>query len=404
MVFGGPIECRNATAPQTLSFITAAVSSLLMVVTVPGNLLICVAVVKDPYKTLRTPFNLFLLNISAADLVVGIGVLPLSVAYHTLEGLGIYNVTLIKTLHLVFFISCSASVLGIAVLSLDRYICVTSPLKYRLRLTSSRVKKVSLIMWLISVACPFTYLYVDFIIYTFVFANGTILFTSLILVFVNHKVFHSLQTRRKQLQNLAADRENMKAVLIQRDERVTKTFLFFLASFLILTMPTLSFSYVLNFSKTSDCQTIHSFRDFQFIFILFPSSVNPFIYALRLPNFRNAIKVVMQTGLLTKNLNVPSWYSYSSEALNVQSRRVSSLPEIGSLVNQLVTSKTNAKTAVKVPESRTCLTDANFFLDANNVGMNNASMDINPNSQLGAQTVKGEEQGISHFYRKTTNL
>ena len=112
----------------------------------------------------------------------------------------------------------------------------------------------------------------------------------------------------------------------------------------------------------------------------------------------------MQTGLLTKNLNVPSWYSYSSEALNVQSRRVSSLPEIGSLVNQLVTSKTNAKTAVKVPESRTCLTDANFFLDANNIGMNNASMDINPNSQLGAQTVKGEEQGISHFYRKTTNL
>ena len=122
MVFGGPLECRNSTAPPTLSFFSSAVSSLLMLITVPGNLLICLAVAKDPYKTLRSPFNLFLLNISAADLVVGLLVLPLSIAFHFLEGIGIMFAPLIKSLHLSFFISCSASVLGIAALSLDRYL------------------------------------------------------------------------------------------------------------------------------------------------------------------------------------------------------------------------------------------------------------------------------------------
>lgn len=406
MVFGGPIECRNATAPPVLSFITATVSVLLMLITVPGNLLICVAVVRDPCKTLRTPFNLFLLNISAADLVVGLGVLPLSIAYHTLEGMGLYYSALVKTLHLVFFISCTASVLGIAALSLDRYICVSTPLKYRLRLTSSRVKKVSAAIWLISVACPFAYLYVDFIIYTFVFANGTILFTLVILLFVNHKISRSLQTQRTQLQILSADGEQMRTSLMQRDQRVTKTFLFFLYSFVILTTPALSFSYVLNFSSTCNCQTIHIIRDFQFVSILFPSSVNPFIYALRLPNFRKAIQRIVYSCKMalsvTKDPSVPPWASFSSESLNGQlnSRRVSYLPPFGlSVVNQFVISETNTKIdAVSTPNPRY----SNLSPDVNHTGI--SDLDVDANFKLCEQTTKGEENGISHFYRVTTNL
>ena len=395
MVFGGPLECRNSTAPHTLSFITAVVSSLLMLITVPGNLLICVAVVKDPCKSLRTPFNLFLLNISAADLVVGVGVLPLSIAYHTMEGMATYYSALIKTLHLVFFISCSASVLGIAALSLDRYICVTSPLKYRSRLTTSRVKKVSLSIWLISVVCPFVYLYVDFIIYTFVFANGTILFTLIILVFVNQKIYRGLNAQRKILQSLT-DGKNMTSRLIQRDVRVTKTFLFFLGSFLVLTVPPLSFSYVLNFSTACDCQSIHIIRDLEFLSILFPSSLNPFIYALRLPNFRKAIRVLACKMVQNFVSNLHIWDSCPSEALNRQFRRDS-----GAEANQsAVISKTNAKTEATRNHCeyypKECVS-----LDVNYAVM--STLNVNTHLEFGMeQAIK--EHGISHFYRVTANL
>lgn len=390
MVLGGPLECNNSTAPHTLSFITAAVSVLLMLITVPGNLLICMAVVKDPYQSLRTPFNLFLLNIAAADIIVGLGVLPLSIAYHTLEGKGMYHDALIKTLHLVFFISCSASVLGIAALSLDRFICVTSPLKYRLRLTSSRVKKVSFTIWLISVAGPFTYLYVDFIIYTFVFANTAILLTLVILLFVNHKISRSLQAQRKLLHSLV-DGEIMKTKLMQRDERVTRTFLYFLGAFMILNLPAVSFSYVLNFGSSYGCNSFHIFRDFQFLSILFPSSVNPFIYSLRLQNFRNAIKVTafkMMPNFVVKDSNASLMPSCSTEVLTGQSRRVLSALELGSVVNQVFTTKAIAKSVKNRHPCHPVCNHANFS-----------------NLQFDEETVKEDrEQGISHFYRVTSNL
>lgn len=404
MVFGGPLECRNSSAPQTLSFITSATSSLLMLITVPGNLLICVAVVKDPYKTLRSPFNLFLLNISAADLVVGLAVLPLSIAYHSLEGIGIMYNVLTKALHLSFFISCTASVLGIAALSIDRYVCVTSPVKYRLKLKSLQVKRASLIIWLISLICPFTYLYVDFIIYTFVFANGTLLFTLLVLAFVNHKIYRSLQTQRKQLQTLV-DGENLKTSLSQRDARVTKTFLFFLGSFLVLTLPPLSFSYVLNFCSSCDCRTIHIFRDLQFVSILFPSSVNPFIYALRLPNFRRAITVIcgkiLRNRFVSKNPQFAIWDSSCTEVLNRHSpRRPSLLPELRSVDETLVV-ETNARIDVTTRLSR-WRGNAKVSFDVNHFDIN--TLHVDRNLFYEEQTANRREHGISQFYRVTTTI
>lgn len=405
MVFGGPLECRNSSAPQSLSFITAAMSSLLTLITVPGNLLICVAVAKDPFKTLRSPFNLFLLNISAADLVVGLAVLPLSVVYHSLEGTGIKYDVLTKALHLSFFVSCTASVLGIAALSVDRYVCVTSPMKYRLKLKCLQVKRISLIIWLISVICPFTYLYVNFIIYTFVFANGTLLFTLLVLAFVNHKIYRSLQAQRKQLQALV-DGENLKTSLSQRDARVTKTFLFFLGSFLVLTIPPLSLSYVLNFCSSCNCRTIHIVRDLQFISILFPSSINPFIYALRLPNFRRAITLIcgkmIRNRLVTRKPQVPILDCSSTETFNGCSpRRPSLLPELRS-VDETLDIETNARIDVTTRPLSRWRGNTKVSLEVNHLDIN--TLHVDGNFHYEEETANRSEQGISQFYRVTTTI
>ena len=48
-------SCNDVTAPMPLSFFTAIVSLLLALVTIPGNLVVCIAVLKDPLKNLKTP-------------------------------------------------------------------------------------------------------------------------------------------------------------------------------------------------------------------------------------------------------------------------------------------------------------------------------------------------------------
>ena len=81
--------CGNATVtpPNYLSFFTASSSILITIVASVGNSLVVIAVIWNPYKDLRTPFNYFVVNLSIADLVVGLILGPLSTISHVLEGL-----------------------------------------------------------------------------------------------------------------------------------------------------------------------------------------------------------------------------------------------------------------------------------------------------------------------------
>ena len=84
MGFGEP-NCTGISAPIELSYITSTISILLALVTFPGNLMVCLAIVLDPYKELRTPFNYLLLSLATTDLIVGAFMDPLSAVFHYIE-------------------------------------------------------------------------------------------------------------------------------------------------------------------------------------------------------------------------------------------------------------------------------------------------------------------------------
>ena len=132
--FQGSFEkrCLTLGAPTELSFFTTTFSILFMILNIPGNLLVILAVVKDPYKNLRTPFNYLMANLALADLIVGTVTDPSSIYIHWKEGT---NAKLLKTevqvLHMSYFISCTASVLSLATLAVERYLAVRKPHTYR---------------------------------------------------------------------------------------------------------------------------------------------------------------------------------------------------------------------------------------------------------------------------------
>ena len=120
----GKYPCSNVTAPTYLSFLTASCSTLITIVASLGNFLVILVVFLNPNKDLRSPFNYLVVNLSLADLIVGVITAPLGIAFQFFEGFGIPNRPLRNTMHVSFFISCTASLLSLSALALDRYVAI----------------------------------------------------------------------------------------------------------------------------------------------------------------------------------------------------------------------------------------------------------------------------------------
>ena len=187
--------CDNTTAPTYLSFSTACCSALIAFIATVGNFLVILAVILNPCKDLRSPFNYFVANLSFADLVVGLIVAPLSVAYHVMEGVSLRNQYLEDTLHVGFFISCTASLLSLAALAVDRYAAITYPLFYRIKLNSVRTFLASLVVWLFSISLSVFYFVVGYNKFRFIFANTAVAVTFFVLLFTNSKIFSFLRAQ-----------------------------------------------------------------------------------------------------------------------------------------------------------------------------------------------------------------
>ena len=166
-------SCEGVPAPTALSFITASLSLILAIVTVPGNFLVCLAVLKDPYKRLKSPFTFFVVSLAVSDLIVGMVTEPISVWLHFREGFSLkinYN----WLVHMSYFISCTASVLNLAALTEDRFTAITYPLQYRARFGTKRAAGIVALIWFVSCSLPFVYLETGYLLYAFVFANTAI--------------------------------------------------------------------------------------------------------------------------------------------------------------------------------------------------------------------------------------
>ncbi|KAJ7392328.1 hypothetical protein OS493_011986 [Desmophyllum pertusum] len=135
----GEYPCINQTIPPSyISFTSASISVALSLFTIAGNILVVLAIFVDPNKDLKSPFNYFVANLAISDLVVGFVVDPMSVAFHVSEGVAKEYPAALVYIHMPYFISCTASVLSLAALTVDRCLAITSPLSYRTKLNPKR--------------------------------------------------------------------------------------------------------------------------------------------------------------------------------------------------------------------------------------------------------------------------
>lgn len=138
-----PVDPTTPLTPQKI-----IVSVLLLIVifgTVIGNILVCVAVCM--VRKLRRPCNYLLVSLAVSDLCVAILVMPTALLNEVLPE-WIFGEIFCDIWVSFDVLSCTASILNLCAISVDRYWAITKPLEYGVKRTPRRMMLCVALVWL----------------------------------------------------------------------------------------------------------------------------------------------------------------------------------------------------------------------------------------------------------------
>ncbi|XP_076606605.1 alpha-1A adrenergic receptor-like [Chaetodon auriga] len=113
-----------------------------------GNILVILSVVCN--RHLRIPTNYFIINLAIADLLLGTTVLPVSATLEILD-YWVFGRIFCDIWAAVDVLCCTASIMSLCVISIDRYIGVRYPLQYPMIVTEKRALLAMLGVWVLAI-------------------------------------------------------------------------------------------------------------------------------------------------------------------------------------------------------------------------------------------------------------
>ncbi|KAG7492768.1 hypothetical protein MATL_G00017750 [Megalops atlanticus] len=122
--------------------------TMLTFMTICGNLLVVISVCF--VKKLRQPSNYLIVSLAVADLSVALAVMPFVSITDLIGGQWIFGQLFCNVFIAMDVMCCTASIMTLCVISIDRYLGITKPLTYPVRQSGRCMAKIVLSVWLLS--------------------------------------------------------------------------------------------------------------------------------------------------------------------------------------------------------------------------------------------------------------
>lgn len=282
-------------SPSFICILLYAFLVILSVVTICGNILVIISVIY--FKQLQSPTNYLILSLALADLLVGILVYPLSMAFSLSSCM--YHEELFCKIRASFDISLSTcSILHLCCISVDRYYAVCQPLTYESKITNCFVVIMILVSWVVSVLIGISILIgglnndkceerclIDILLENTVGPIFSFYLPVIIMLCIYLKIFLVAQRHVRSIQSTTA-----VANVSNMQRKATKTLAIVLGVFLLCWTPFFLCITIGPFTHLSiPVPVIESLN----WLTLANSMLNPFIYAFFYSRFRVAFKAII---------------------------------------------------------------------------------------------------------------
>ncbi|XP_078379004.1 beta-3 adrenergic receptor-like [Oculina patagonica] len=277
------------------SVVLASLNGVSGFLTITGNLVILLALYKTPFLK-KTTSNYFVGSLACADLSVGLFANSLYIA---LSGfVSLQEIQELKNAEtFVWLLTTTVTTFNLCFVAIDRYIAIIYPLRYSGVVTANRLLRAVICMWIFAVlfaAISFYLPYNDLPILwtigsvvTFFLPLGVLLFC----YFRIYLVVKALNLRRKRqptFDSLPPSAEELK------NRKAAATFGIITGLFAALFLPTLLVNFA-GIALERQCHRIKlNIAWFWVAAVSYSSSaINPWIYAIRMSDFRRAIKQLL---------------------------------------------------------------------------------------------------------------
>ena len=203
-----------------LTVVIGIVLSIVILFTLIGNGLVVTAVAS--FQRLRSVTNFFVVSLAVADLTVAILVMPYSLLFE------VFGEWRLGWVFCYFWISCdvtccTASILHLCIISLDRYLAITQPLTYKSRMSKRRAIAMICGVWICSVAISFVPIYLGWFadhevvelyvdspqcglfvnkIYAVISSATSFYIPLIVMLFAYVKIFRIAQSQAKEIKKL----------------------------------------------------------------------------------------------------------------------------------------------------------------------------------------------------------
>ena len=255
-----------------------------------GNTLILVALHKE--SSLHPPSKLLLRSLAITDLLVGIIVEPLYVAYlmsvKSKRWYICYNVYV--ALFIASYILCAVSLLVLTAISVDRLLALWLGLRYRQVVTLTRVSITVIVMWVLPIVATTSYIWNPQLLSLLLYIHLSLCLS--IIIFSYMKIFFTLRHYQIQAEiNVAQDQPRQAIPLnIVRYRKAVYSALWVQVTLFICYLPFIITEALTDLKSVKLSSSVYLVKTFSFTFVFLNSALNPFLYCWKIKEVRQAVK------------------------------------------------------------------------------------------------------------------